>query len=286
MLIASVDRGLRACEEFPQYLRLQAACRGELGKSIGRTMRNPNDRRQTAAAMTAVAVLVLTSACARQDTLWQRGESCSITVCLNGAGGDRHPGNQVIAELCSGLPGLIEDCSEGPCESTFPSSAGARAGDAIALAFMSAETSTCPISVVGYSLGGVNAVAMAQSLAGRGISIDRMILIDPFSPLGPDPLVIPANVSSTWVYRHSVAPADDCSADRPIIGPYEGFAPACAPESRCQDYDFSADERYRDVDHCTVPSFAYDGGRANVLTGRDYDAASLPIPTTIGAEAE
>ena len=109
--------------------------------------------------------------------------------------------------------------------------------------------------------------------------------IDPFSPVGPDPLIIPDNVESAWLYRHSVAPPDGCSNDRPVIGPYEGFSMVCDEASACVDYDYSLDERYTDIDHCDVPGVAFDAAWRNVTTGETDDDEALPAGARLSGEA-
>lgn len=229
-----------------------------------------------------IALLLLPACGGRRDTLWHPPEPCAVTVCMNGAGGDRHPGNQVVTALCNDLPGKIEDCADEPCASTFAAFDGARVELAVQEAIAGAVEG-CTLSIVGYSLGAVNAVAAAQSLSDRGVSVDRLVLIDPYSPVGPDPLVIPEHVERAWLYRHSVAPADDCSADRPVIGPYEGFGMTCVEASHCVDYDYSLDERWTHIDHCEVPEVAFDAAWTNVTRGEDHDDPALPAAARLGA---
>ncbi len=232
-------------------------------------------------AAALIATLMLPACGGRRDTLWHPPEPCAVTVCMNGAGGDRHPGNQTVNTLCAQLPGKVEDCAEEPCASTFASFDGARVELAVQEALAGAADG-CTLSLVGYSLGGVNAVSVAQALNDRGVVIDRLVLLDPFSPLGPDPLVIPPGVRHAWLYRHSVAPPDDCSADRPLIGPYEGFGMTCAEGTACLDVDYSLDERFTHVDHCTVPEVAFDAAWRNVTTGETLDDPALPAGARLG----
>jgi hypothetical protein len=229
----------------------------------------------------ALALLACGGAPEDAEARWQQPEPCAVTVCMNGAGGDRHPGNQVINALCADLPGKVEDCSEAPCSSSFASFDGSRVELAVEEA-LSAAADGCTLSLVGYSWGAVNAVAVSEALGARGVSVDRMVLVDPFSPVGPDPLIIPATVENTWLYRHSVAPADGCSNDRPLIGPYEGFSMVCDEATACVDYDYSLDERYTGIDHCEVPEVAFHAAFRNVTTGETDDDPALPAGERLG----
>ena len=90
-------------------------------------MRSPALHRALPLIASIVALASSAPGCGgRRDTLWHPPEPCAVTVCMNGAAGDRHPGNQTINALCADLPGKIEDCADGPCASTFASFDGAR----------------------------------------------------------------------------------------------------------------------------------------------------------------
>lgn len=97
--------------------------------------------------------------------------------------------------------------------------------------------------VIGYSWGGVNAAEVARRLLSdarvtperRGLA--RLVLIDPFAP-ATRAIPIPPGIGRVTNYRHSQAPARDCSARSPL-GPYKGLPARCPPKAVCDDHDLS-----------------------------------------------
>ena len=241
-----------------------------------------------------VLLLLASGACAPvggPNARWSA--SSQATICLNGAGRADHPGNLVVDALCAELPGLIEDCSRGACRPTFLATDVVGAEVAlreVSLGLGDGDT----LSVVGYSLGGINATILAARFSADAAvraqrrRIDRLVLLDPFSPAASRPLDIPDGVRAAWVYRHSVAGPEDCSGDR-AIGPYLGIRPRCAADQRCRDYDWSTVEAIADtVGHCTVTDLSVDAVVHNVRTGEDADddiAPNLPAPTDVEVRA-
>jgi pimeloyl-ACP methyl ester carboxylesterase len=132
---------------------------------------------------------------------------------------------------------------------------------------LDASDERCQLDVLGYSWGGVNAVDLARrmhadSRVGAPWAVTRLVLLDAYQPGAK--LVIPPNVERVVSFRHSIAPANDCSRDAPF-GPYLGLAPRCAAVPNavsaqlCEDFDFSLSAgRFRGgaVGHCDVPRAA------------------------------
>lgn len=123
------------------------------------------------------------------------------------------------------------------------------------------------LTVVGYSWGGFNAVDFINGIANdKRFSADRKSVAKFFAldayrtdwlvlPRGEMP--VPANVQQFYAFRHSVAPADDCS--RIVdgwVGPFTGRVPACTGKTECHDFDFSVSPKGKDVDHCSIPDDA------------------------------
>jgi pimeloyl-ACP methyl ester carboxylesterase len=211
-----------------------------------------------------------------------------LTLCLNGAGGASHPGNMVVEDLCASLPGVVQHCADGDCQSTFRPTDGLRIVEIIK-AVRGSEEDSRPLHLLGYSLGGVNILDVAQRLAldpaldAFSARVDRVVVIDPFAPFIAEPLDVADNVLAFWSYRHSIAPEDDCSADRPIFGPYEGKRPRCLDGTPCFDFDWSLFPEGRDVDHCTVTDRSAPAARHNLVDGTDA-TRYVPLPPTVAIE--
>jgi hypothetical protein len=226
-----------------------------------------------------------------------------VTLCMAGALTREDGGNPLVEALCNVLPNRLEDCGGARCYPMFAFASTNAAIDALVEALddngdgaVDAHDSPCEINLLGYSWGGVNVLSVAESFGSdprvstTRNRIDRVALLDAYSPLAGSDLAVPLNVARLWSYRHSVAPASDCSAAAPL-GPYLGLPPRCDPSrSVCTDYDYSlafavgftglSGLSYRgdEVDHCYLPDAA---GRAvfnNFTTGADDPQAPPSVP--------
>jgi pimeloyl-ACP methyl ester carboxylesterase len=208
------------------------------------------------------------------------------------------PSNAGFRALCESsiVRGRIDDCSSGACRATwgtFPSTSPEAVWDAV-FAELDADRNgviddrdpVFELDVLGFSWGGVNALALARlmqvdprMIAPR--SIRRLVLIDAYQPLAS--LWITPNVERTISFRHSRAPATDCSHGAPL-GPYLGLAPTCGRDQECFDYDFSLSPRDTfagmlgsEVGHCDVPTAAA-ANVAQVLQDAPLRGAPREVP--------
>ncbi len=196
---------------------------------------------------------------------------------MTGAGGHR-----TFEAFCESaeVQGRIDDCRLAPCQPTFATfplltaepvwEVVFSALDANADGALDGSDELCQLDVLGYSWGGVNAADLARRMhddprvrAPWGVT--RLVLLDAYQPGAK--LTIPPNVERVVSFRHSTAPADDCSANAPF-GPYLGLAPRCAADAAgsikqvCEDFDFSlSSARFGGrpgvkVGHCDVPRAA------------------------------
>lgn len=182
-------------------------------------------------------------------------------LCINGAGvdgagGRGSGGNPDFETLCSRLgTGLIQDCAGGTCYSTFAfETSGNPSRDALVKALdtnkdgrVTAADDAASLVLVGYSWGGTNVRDLALWMTTEPRfddarrAIELVIALDPYRPGGT--MDIPGNVAQFVEYRHSVAPANDCSritfGGVPVSGPYLGIVPRCKAGTACTDYDYT-----------------------------------------------
>lgn len=123
------------------------------------------------------------------------------------------------------------------------------------------------LTVVGYSWGGFNAIDFVNGIAKDARfaperkSIAKLFALDAFRTdwlvMPRFDMKVPANVEKFYAFRHSVAPADDCSniVDG-WVGPFTGRVPYCTGKTECHDFDFSKSPKGKDVDHCSIPDDA------------------------------
>jgi hypothetical protein len=184
-------------------------------------------------------------------------------LCINGAGtagpgGRNTGGNPDFETVCGRLgPSLVKACSSGTCFSTFQFEAtgiiqASRTALVAALdtnndGRVTGADADVDVVLLGYSWGGTNVRDMAEWMrtdakfddSRRRVAI--MMTFDPYRPFKK--LDIPANVAEYVEYRHSVAPAGDCSIIKAVgvkvSGPYLGIVPRCTGTSKCLDYDYS-----------------------------------------------
>ncbi len=211
--------------------------------------------------------------------------TCTVTMCLTGAIDQTSGSNSGFERLCGRdeLIGLVEDCDTETCYRTHDSFLSNPASSVYPKLFTALDANGdgrvdtddpyCDVNLVGFSWGGVNALQVARVLnedervdvSQRRVS--RMLLMDPYQPMGADKMRVPANVARTVVWRHSKPNPNDCSRVAPL-GPYVGMAPICADDQVCFDVDYSKKpgpeslplswraQRGRNVGHCSVPDVA------------------------------
>ncbi|MBK8011805.1 MAG: hypothetical protein IPK13_10680 [Deltaproteobacteria bacterium] len=233
--------------------------------------------------------------------------SCQVTLCM-GDGQDRDEGaNPELRALCAKLPGLVSDCSDEGTGEDGGESACFSAFDGFELASASAalfeatdrnhdgvvdeNDEPCTVSLVGYAWGGMNIQEVARrylqnpKVQPARARIARMVVIDPYKPVLTETFDVPPGVEKFWEYRHSVAPATDCTRSEPL-GPYLGKPPRCGPGTICRDYDYSLSAgsafstpfgNYlgKDVGMCSIVHVAFDAAVHNVTYGDDYESAPL-----------
>jgi hypothetical protein len=123
------------------------------------------------------------------------------------------------------------------------------------------------LNLVGYSWGGFNAHDVAERIAAdprfsstrRGVT--RLFTLDAYRTdyllLARTEMRVSANVKAFYSFRHTKAPADECSRlIAGLVGPFTGRDPLCTGDTICRDHDFSAAPASEQVDHCDVPRYA------------------------------
>lgn len=235
---------------------------------------------------------------------------CQVTVCLTGAVAHGDGSNDGFRRLCERpeVRGRVDNCNRTPCESTwtnFPSTSVSTQTDSYVALFTALDSNRdgrvdgadapCQLNLLGFSWGGVNLSRLAKTFltdarvdASRR-SVERFIAMDPYQPLTGG-ITIPPGVVHAWVYRHSVAPEQDCSSGVPV-GPYKGVPPRCAAGQDCTDHDYSLNPttvfrgggltlRGDQIGHCDVPYIATPAVVANLL-----DQVHSQLPDTHPVEA-
>jgi hypothetical protein len=184
-------------------------------------------------------------------------------------------GNSEMGALCKSLPGLIVDVSGR--DAAYPffrwNSSVDHALDVVVAALDTNHDGVVTnldkdvdLNVIGFSWGGFNARDLSRSMASdRRFSpsrrdVARLITLDPYrTDVGfeRDSIMVPANVSIFYEFRHTIAPEKDCSRIvEGLIGPFTGRDPRCTGDSVCHDFDYSLTPTGANVDHCAVPSRA------------------------------
>ena len=204
------------------------------------------------------------------------------TVCFAGAtlGPPRETGGiSELETLCDRLPGLIRDVPGGPDASfgffqwTTPIShvldVLVKTLDTNRDGIVTNTDAPVNLLLVGYSWGGFNARDAADAIDGdqrfsplRKV-VHRLISLDAYKTdyaiFPRADLRVPKNVRFFESFRHSIAPADECSLlFYGLVGPFTGRVPYCTGTTVCKDYDFSKAAATAGVDHCDVPSASED----------------------------
>jgi hypothetical protein len=233
-------------------------------------------------------------------------------LCINGAGvdgkgGRTTGGNPWLEQFCATLgTDLIKDCSGSPCYSTFGfETVGNPSRTSLVGALdtnndgrVTSADKFYDLVLIGYSWGGTNVRDMAEWMQTAAAfdpsrrQVAMMVTLDPYRPGAA--MDVPANVSRFIEFRHSVAPASDCSyievAGVVVSGPYLGIVPRCKSTSQCTDYDYTRGGNtfypgaytpgrgYTGVkvDHCGLVNAAASALPA-LLAGRAYS----PLPPTV-----
>jgi hypothetical protein len=231
---------------------------------------------------------------------------CLVSICLNGAyfGDPLSGGNGYFDDVCKAIPGILPQCgSDGTCYSSFEWLQLSKAEDALFSALdtngdgvVDTSDKDCQVRVAGYSWGGVNSQKLADSLLADSRytnprkKIHRMLVIDPYQPT-QSTVDVPPNVEAFWEFRHSVAPASDCSGSAPL-GPYKGLPPRCHTGAFCFDYDYSlsgsvvfpgySGVKYqgKQIDHCTMADV---GGLPllSLFADKSFSPAPKSVPVEI-----
>lgn len=123
------------------------------------------------------------------------------------------------------------------------------------------------LALIGYSWGGFNARDVAELIAqDRRFSplrkpVHRLVALDAYKWSWGEytQINVPANVQNFTSFRHTIAPADDCSRIVPwLVGPFTGRNPYCTGSTKCRDFDYSRREATKGIDHCEVVQAATD----------------------------
>ncbi len=226
---------------------------------------------------------------------------CQVSVCMAGAFTREDAANPTFESICSMLPGIVEDCSGGQCYFMYAFSARDAALEGLISALDTNNDAQvdmldddCEVNLLGYSWGGVNTTLMAEAflsdprVAPSRAVIDRMVALDPFSPLAGDTVEIVAGVQRYWSYRHTSSPSNDCSSGAPL-GPYRGLPPLCDSSAQCTDYDYSLTPGASfmgfggtysgaQIGHCTIVDASGPAIVHNLTTGTDFPGAPTSVP--------
>ena len=224
------------------------------------------------------------------------------TVCFSGRslGSDPYAsgGNSQLGDLCKSLPNLVRDT--GGRDADYPffrwNSDVDHALDVV-VAFLDTNHDVVvtnldtpyDLDVIGFSWGGFNARELVAKIGtDRRFSpsrhaVARFIALDPFRTtklvIPETSLDVPANVQSFWEFRHTIAPADDCSRIAwGLVGPFTGRDPRCTGTTACRDFDYSQRASTLGVDHCDVPGRSTAAVR-RIVSGRT--PADLPPERTV-----
>lgn len=186
------------------------------------------------------------------------GSRRPVTICLTGACTDLSANcgsNAYFTQLCDELEARDAGLVRSSTGTTFATALEVTAQAVAAPLFaaldrngdqaVNALDGPIDLTIVGFSWGGENsgdlaARVLADSRIDQTSLTRRVIIIDGFQPsfLSNPSITIPAGVDEAWSFRHSSAPATDCS-NGALFGPYLGHRPGCLPHQRCSDYDFS-----------------------------------------------
>jgi hypothetical protein len=226
---------------------------------------------------------------------------CRRTLCIAGPGELDSEPNGDLAELCRRSPGVVMACEgKKPCASVWQVDRWQQALDALVVTLdrnadgkVDGKDPACPVSLAGWSTGaaviaGELPKALAERVDAKHARIQNLVAITPFTAgRESQQLDIAANVDKAFIYRHSVAPDNDCS--RAFEGgPWLSAAPVCAEGTTCYDYDYTKDVgdlAYRsrrgsrsgaEISHCNIVSVVAKVGLDNLARGQEAFTELLP----------
>lgn len=224
-----------------------------------------------------------------------------VVVCLTGAVDQHSWSNEGFSRVCDSLQPVatvVPSCVDGTCWSTFAtftktepirdiSDATFAALDVTADRRIDSADGATTLTLVGFSWGGVTAADLGRALSSdkridHAFLTLRLITLDAFQPFVAD-VKAAHKVDEAFSFRHSVAPASDCSGSAPL-GPYLGLPLRCAVGQKCVDFDFSAAPselfsglRGSNVGHCDVPDVAMRYVTSLVTMGK----LVAPLPPSV-----
>lgn len=225
---------------------------------------------------------------------------CRRTLCISGPGELDSEPNGDLAELCRRAPGIVMHCEGERCDSVWAVDRWQEGLDALAGSLdrnadgkVDRKDPACAVSLAGWSTGAaVIADALPKALAERAdanhAKIHNLLAIAPFvAGRETQQLDIAATVDKAFIYRHSVAPENDCS--RAFEGgPWLSAAPVCAESTTCYDYDYSKDEgdlaylsrrgsrSGAEIHHCNIVSVVARMGLDNLSRGQEAYKELIP----------
>jgi len=177
---------------------------------------------------------------------------CQRTLCIGGPGEPSSEANVDLADLCRRAPGVLRRCEDGRCTSAWSTDEWRRALDELIRSLdldangkVDADDPLCTINVAGWSTGAaLLAGPLVEGLIADGrvsperAKVERMVLAAPWKSDAAPTFTIPDAVRNAWIYRNTLAPADDCSA-KWESGPWLSPKPICGAQTNCWDYDYS-----------------------------------------------
>lgn len=227
-----------------------------------------------------------------------------VTVCLTGACSDLSANcgsNQGFTDICDALAALDAGIVRSSSGTTFATALSNNASTVAGPLFTALDKNgdnkvdaldgLIDLNILGFSWGGKNSDDLANRVVtdtriDRSVIHSRVIVMDGYQPFETK-VAIPAGIDRAWSFRHSVAPATDCSNGAPL-GPYLGLRLACASGQQCSDYDFSIAPSTQtfngyhasNIGHCDVPYAAHDFVMSLVLTGQPGSNLPPSVPVT------
>ncbi len=231
-------------------------------------------------------------------------ESCQRTLCIAGPGGPASPANVDLGDLCRQAPGVLRRCEGDTCKSAWMAEDWQAGLDGLIASLdldasgkVDAGDPSCTINVVGWSTGAaiaagplVAALVADARMTSERAKIERLVVVAAHQAgVGPDgsaSLVIPEQVENAWIYRNSVAPANDCSTSWES-GPWLSPKPVCGATTTCWDYDYSLEPMLAFVsrrgarsgaaiDHCNIMAVVAKIALDNLERGIEAQAEHVP----------
>jgi hypothetical protein len=225
---------------------------------------------------------------------------CRRTLCISGPGELDSEPNADLAELCRRSPGIVMSCEGQRCASVWAVDRWQQGLDALvgtldrnADGRVDEKDGECPVNLAGWSTGAAVIAselpkALAERVDAKHARIHNLVAITPFAAgRESQQLDIAANVDKAFIYRHSVAPDNDCSRTFEG-GPWLSAAPVCAEGTTCYDYDYTKDvgdlaylsrrgsRSGAEIHHCNIVSVVAKLGLDNLARGQEAYTELLP----------